>query len=127
MRELIHPTNVLLPAMPLHELTHALVGRLVGADVEMGIDEWGPFASFEWPQSVTKRDVQLTHIAPTIVGATMGVLLGAMGFLLFDVVQVVGYVSADLVRLFAAVYITTNWIVYSWPSEADRAPITRDP
>lgn len=122
MRELLHPTNLLLPAMPLHELTHAAVGKVVGADVNVGVDDVGAFATFRWPTTATKRDVRLAHLAPTIVGVVIGSLLGALAFFTLDVVQAIGYLSADVVRLFGAVYITTNWIVYSWPGPQDRDP-----
>lgn len=112
----------ILPAMPLHELTHAAVGRLAGADVRMGFDEVGAYAEMQWTPDTPILWARLTHLAPTIVGLFLGALVGAVTFFAFEPVQALGFVAADLLRLIASFWLAVNWFVYAYPGPADRNP-----
>lgn len=103
---------VLFPAIILHEYTHALAGRLAGAETDVEWFEDTPFAVMKWPEQPPLEIEVFVHLAPTYVGLPV---IGAT--LAFDLLAGVAWPLAG--------YGTLNAVAYVVPSGSDTAPLRR--
>jgi len=107
----------LTPGVWLHERTHALVGRWVGATVTLEESSLGGRVVLSWSADVARWRIRVAHLAPTLSGLAAAVL----GFPLLGVFDLGGWLASTH-GLLAAVYVSVQWWLYSWPSAADRQP-----
>ena len=97
---------MIVPALPLHELTHAIVAQPWADQVD--IDWHDPVTTMRWVDAPPQA-VILAHIAPLMIGC----LIGATGLLLLAQ----GFVP-DL-SLITWAWIAGNWINYTALSARD--------
>lgn len=120
------------PAMPLHETAHYAAARLGGARAHVELDgEGGAETVIDWPASASRHWVRVTHLAPTLLSLGLGLLaLPALPWLEATVAALgtglahslgVPALAAEC-RLFMAVYLAVNAVVFAWPSPSDRRP-----
>ena len=105
------------PAVPLHELTHAVVARRWGQvrNVSLLGDE---AVDIEWGAGTPAWAVRVAHLAPTICGLLLGlVVLAVVG-----VPSASWYQGAALWQVGLLICVVLNWLVYTYPSPADRRP-----
>lgn len=109
------------PGLVLHEATHAAVGELLGARVDVALDEAVPHVRLVWPGHARLAAVYAAHLAPTILGVLLAAVWGPwLAATLPTMVSLDPFTLAALGLL--AAY---NWLVYTWPSHDDRHPLER--
>jgi len=121
---------LLLPAEPLHELTHALVASPY-ASVSFRMRGYAASARLAWPADTPRGWVRLAHLAPTLVGVMLGVcavpflpvldaLLSTMGT---EAAVLLGATEArQEMQVLVSLAALVNWMVFTWPSHSDRHP-----
>ncbi|SFR34111.1 hypothetical protein [Halogeometricum limi] len=105
------------PSVPLHELTHAAFA-LPWADVDIELAGADPRVKFDWSASTPTWAVRLAHLAPTLVG--LGILLVLVA--LFGIPTASTLEQLAIHELGLLVILAANWAVFTYPSEADRRP-----
>jgi hypothetical protein len=121
---------LLLPAEPLHELTHAAFAAPY-ADTSFRMRGYAASARLVWREGTPRAWVRVAHLAPTILGVLVGVC--AIPFLpvIDAALTTIGNETALLlgasnlkpeVRVLVSVSAMMNWLVYLWPSYSDRHP-----
>lgn len=99
---------MLFPGRLLHEWTHAKVGGRWATDVV--IDWHRPAVTFHWDDAPV-HGVLLAHLAPFILGYTVGGLLVALVLLEFLLE----------ISILASIWLVANWLWYSFPTPQDLA------
>jgi hypothetical protein len=123
---------LLLPAEPLHELTHAAFAAPY-ADTSVRMRGSSASARLAWREGTPEAWVRVAHLAPTIIGVLLGVC--AIPFLpVIDVaLTTIGNQTAIVLglpslkpelRVLVSVSAMTNWLVFLWPSYSDRHPFS---
>ncbi len=124
--------RLVIPAEPLHELTHMLVALPVAREV--GLDrapDGTAYARLEWPTDAPVAWVRLAHLAPTIVGVSSAVVVAVAFPSAVDVVGETGrWVAVSLgvpsaagkIQLALGLVLGVNWVVFSIPSQQDLRP-----
>jgi len=97
---------VLCPTLPLHEATHYLAGRLLGAaEASVGLTSW----QATWPADTPAWRVRVAHLAPSLLSLLVAPVVAA---------------ALPHLPLSAWPYTLLLYGVYAWPSETDRHPET---
>jgi hypothetical protein len=110
-----------VPAVLAHEATHAAVGRLLGADVEAGAEDGRAYVDLTWPRGTPSLAIVATHLAPTLVGlGLLLVLLATVGL-----PRPASIAEASIGYLALLVLLATQWAVFTYPSREDRRPLRR--
>jgi len=110
-------STLLTPSVPLHELTHA-VAAYPWADIDICLDGTDSRVTMDWDDDAPVWAVRLAHLAPTLVGLGIAMLL----VVVFGVPSVSGLGGLALHDLGLLVILFVNWVVYVFPSYADRHP-----
>ena len=110
-------TWLLTPSVPLHELTHAAFA-LPWADVKVALAGENARVEFDWSETTPTWAVRLAHLAPTLVG--LGLLLVLVA--LFGIPTASTLAHLAIHELGLVVILALNWAVFTYPSAADRQP-----
>ncbi|WP_224332870.1 hypothetical protein [Haloprofundus halobius] len=111
--------HLLTPAVPLHELTHALVALPWASNVETDLQRGDAEVRITWRDETPLWAVYLAHLAPMLVG--LGLVLVAVatiGVPSASSLEGLGIHEAGLLLILAC-----NWAIYSFPSYEDRHPL----
>lgn len=123
--------TLLTPASALHELTHLLVAKPFAAETEyqrVGLSER---ARLVWECGTPTAWVRLAHLAPTLLGVGMALVMLPLLPALEDAVVLVGTAlayqlgmpeAAPELSALVGMGVLVNWVVYAWPSYGDRHP-----
>ena len=99
-----------LPGHALHELTHYVVGRWVGAEAAL---ESPVSVRLEWSDA-SLGAMLVTHLAPLVIGYTTALV--AIGLLSVG--------AWPTLPAEAWLYVGINWLYYSFPTKHDLGPLT---
>lgn len=110
-----------VPAVLAHEATHALVATLLGADVEAGAEDGRAYVDMVWPEETPSLAVVAAHLAPTVLGLGLLLLLLA----LFGLPSPASLSEAGIHQIAILVLLATQWAVFVYPSREDRRPLRR--
>jgi len=121
---------LLLPAEPLHELTHAAVAAPY-ADTSIKMRGTAASARLAWREGTPRAWVRVAHLAPTILGVLLGVCAVPFLPVIDTTLSTLGDQTALLFgapglkpefRVLVSVSALVNWMVFAWPSHSDRHP-----
>jgi len=101
---------LLLPAIVLHELTHAAVGYPWAKKIE--IDLWPEARVFQYyPEDVPRLVYRIVNLAPTIVGSSLAIVfLWLYPNFVLELWPPIG------------IYLLGLWTIYTAPSRPDLFP-----
>lgn len=102
---------LLMPAVVLHELTHAVIADR-WADVEIDWSE--PAVWMIWPSETPPLGYLSAFLSPMVIGYAVGLL--AVGACVIDVFP--------SLPLWASIWLGGNWLYYSFPTRSDLSSIS---
>ncbi|WP_435360392.1 hypothetical protein [Haloarchaeobius sp. DFWS5] len=131
MRALQVMLVLLVPANPLHELTHVAFARPFASSTSVERSGFAVWANLEWEAGTPVAWIRLAHLAPTLTGVTIACVSAPLLPLYARFVDVVGQATASLVgvpdaapelSVLVAVSMLVNWLAFTWPSYSDIFP-----
>jgi hypothetical protein len=112
--------HLLTPSVPLHEMTHAAAALPWADDLDADLSRDTAQVEVTFDEGTPIWAVYLHSLAPTIVG--LGLLLLVVA--LFGVPTVGTLTGLAVHELGLLVILGLNWVIYSFPSAADRRPLS---
>ena len=109
-------------AVIVHEFTHAVASLPFVERVDVRVGSSSADATFEWRRDAPLLAVRVAHLAPTLVGLGLALVLVA----LFGVPSPawIAYAVARPLDALVALIVGLNWAVFTYPSPEDRRPFS---
>ena len=109
-------------AVIVHEFAHAFAALPFVERVDVTVGTSSAAASMKWRRDAPVLAVRVAHLAPTLVGLGLALVLVA----LFGVPDAawLAYAAARPLDALVALVVGLNWAVFTYPSREDRRPFS---